>query len=300
MLLLVIIAFLSSPDSAEFQSGAEGNANPCSIPLTYRFGQIDPRFEIEKGELATIMSKVENIWSSPLNTDILHYDPDGDITINFVYSDVQKLTKNERIYSERIDNQREQLKTAKENFQNLKESFDRKLESYNKTLSQYREAVETYNEAVKGWEDRGELSNKEKTRLENVRSRIDDLERKKNQQYREVEALRKRVNYKGNRLNTLAAQENKLIENYNERFSGHKKFNQGHYIRRGNQEKINVYQFNDFEDLKVVLVHEFGHALGLKHGNDAQSMMYYLMNPQNQKEPKLSKEDIRAIKHRCF
>ena len=299
MLLLVIIAFLSSPDSTEFETTAD-NRNPCSIPLTYRFGTIDHRFEIRKDELAAVMKKVENIWSSPLNTDMLKYDPNGEITIDFVYSDVQKLTKNERVYSKRIDSQRGQLKAAKENYLNLKQSFDEQLDAYNQTLAQYRAAVAEYNQIVKRWEDRKSLTRKQKARLEELKSRIEQLERKKDQRYRKVESLRKRVNYKADRLNKLVDKENQLIENYNERFSGQKKFNQGHYIRQGSQEKINVYQFNNFDELKIVLAHEFGHALGLEHGGDPQSIMYYLMNSQNRKKSALSEEDIQAINSRCF
>jgi hypothetical protein len=46
-------------------------------------------------------------------------------------------------------------------------------------------------------------------------------------------------------------------------------------------------------------MHELGHAFGLDHGADKNSIMYYLLDSQSVANPVLTAEDINMIKLRC-
>jgi predicted Zn-dependent protease len=62
---------------------------------------------------------------------------------------------------------------------------------------------------------------------------------------------------------------------------------------------INIYQFHDESDLELVLAHELGHALGLNHVENPESVMYYLMEKQNLENIQLTTQDLQAIKNVC-
>ncbi|MDO8571218.1 MAG: matrixin family metalloprotease, partial [bacterium] len=51
-------------------------------------------------------------------------------------------------------------------------------------------------------------------------------------------------------------------------------FREGEYVRDSSGERINVFEFVGTTQLKRVLAHEFGHAIGLDHNDDSKSIMF--------------------------
>jgi len=77
---------------------------------------------------------------------------------------------------------------------------------------------------------------------------------------------------------------------FNEQFGESREFTQGDY----QGDKISIYTFLDEAELVRVLVHEFGHALGIGHVENSESMMYHLMSNQPT-IARLSVEDTQAF-----
>jgi predicted Zn-dependent protease len=65
---------------------------------------------------------------------------------------------------------------------------------------------------------------------------------------------------------------------------------------RNGAEKINIYEFESRSQLIRILSHELGHAIGLGHNENAESIMYYL-NKGTGLSP--TAEDIRDLKAYC-
>ena len=59
--------------------------------------------------------------------------------------------------------------------------------------------------------------------------------------------------------------------------------------------QIFIYEFSSIDDLRLTLAHEFGHALGLKHTQDPQSLMYPRIKVQDAKDFKLTDTDLALL-----
>lgn len=94
-------------------------------------------------------------------------------------------------------------------------------------------------------------------------------------------------------------QVNEYIILYNNKFRQIRNFQNAVYIDIEDQKRVNIYQFEDIDNLRLLLAHEFGHVLGLSHARNPISIMYHRMRLQNDKILKLTSEDLRAIQKRC-
>lgn len=278
-------------------SGAE-DSEPCGEPLTYRFDEIDSRFAIDEQQLSEIMSEVEDLWATALNRDVLEYDPNGKVAIRLIYSEEQRRTEDEQSFAKQIDAKQERIKTQRQEFQRLADSYKKREKDFKEELSEYNQLAESYNELAEKWEGQ-KVSDGQMSKLNRMERQIKKLKPEINRKQENLEFLRKRTNRSSDELNQLIDEQNKLIDTYNKRFGGSMQFDQGQFVKRGNNESIRIYQFSDHSQLKVVLAHEAGHAMGLQHVKNPESIMYQMMGEQNIFDLELTSEDISAINKRC-
>lgn len=94
-------------------------------------------------------------------------------------------------------------------------------------------------------------------------------------------------------LNQLNQRIDSSVKSFNQRFQP-RLFDKGSF----NGKQINIYEFESVEDLRLTLAHEFGHALGLKHNQDPQALMYPVMKEQNLQNFRLSAADLALLQVR--
>ena len=69
--------------------------------------------------------------------------------------------------------------------------------------------------------------------------------------------------------------------------------------RRFYGDEINIYQFQQKDDLKLTLAHELGHYLGFEHVSDSKAIMHYLIGDQDMKKLTLSPDDSEELSRVC-
>ncbi len=255
---------------------------PCEVALRYTIGTVDKGFNIDKAYVKSVLEDATHVWENSYGRNLFDYDAGhaptrfekyigkyfnrGNIVVNFVYDERQKNSDTTRILTSQIDN--------------TKKSADEIKRQFNELQSRYKQSVADYNDMA----------------LEYTRERG-----RGNITYQMAEAKRFEVNTLADEINTLIKKYNYLVSTVNTTVrtinkTAGKEFEEGQYVSDAQGERINIYEFRDRSTLERVLAHEFGHALGLDHNDNPQSIMYYLNSSKNMSP---TVEDITALKGIC-
>jgi len=249
----------------------------CPIPLAYAIGDIDARFELTEEEARVIVSEVESRWEDRTGRNLFTYEADAAFTINFVYDERQQLTEVEHTLREVLDRTETVSSSIRTEYEELLAEYEKLRGRYAEQVEAYENRLAVHNGEVAYWNNEGgappdifERLNKDERRLAGEHTALEELAA-------EINWLVDEVNRLGTEGNETVREYNDRVREYNSRFHHEREFTQGDY----HDGRINIYQFADLEELRLVLAHEFGHAISLDHVDDENAIMYYLMRGQD-------------------
>jgi hypothetical protein len=268
---------------------------PCSKPISYSVGEIDPRFGMSQSDFANIILQAEKIWKDPAGKNLFQYDANAQFKINLVYDERQQTTQESKAVEKQLNNLQISHDQLTREYNSSSATTKNRIDDYNKAVENYKEELDKYNKEVQSWNNQGGAP-------ENVYDKLKKEKKDLDNAYSDLEKQRKNINALIDQANSLAQKSNQVAQNYNNNLNTYKnKFGESREFDKGvyDGNSINIYQFNDNSDLRLALAHEMGHALGIDHLNQPQSIMYYMMGEQDLDNPKASSEDIGALKSVC-
>ena len=261
LILLMSIAWLFS--YRETLQSPLSSSQPKVVQ--YRIGAIDPRFKISEQELTFLSYEATQIWEKALNRSLFAYHPEATLKINLIYDERQER-------SEHIDQLNQVMDEKDAELNKMQQRLDEQL----KTLEHRKQILEQEYQQLKS--ERAEWSLSEFNSGENIQrvnKQIDALNQRRyklSDDYDTYHLNVKLYNQKIKEFNEYAEKgKNYTLQNPSRMF--HKGTYDGH--------DINIYHMNGKNDLKMVLAHELGHALGLSHNEDAKALMYPLVEQQD-------------------
>ncbi len=266
----------------------------CVTPLHYKIGTFDERFSISKEEAKEIIIDSEVVWESLTDRDLFVYDEDAEFTVNFVYDDRQVVVLDQHDTEARLNTVEEQNQKINAEFKALEATFIQKKAQYEEDVLEYNTAFNELNEKIDEYNNSDNPTQDEEQRLRKEQSRLEKEAQALDEEVKELNAMSDELNDLAQRGNVMVEVYNQGVQSYNTRFGNEREFTQGDY--QGNH--INIYTFLDEEELNRVLVHEFGHALGIGHVENDTSMMYHMMSNQPTASS-LSREDEEAFFATC-
>lgn len=246
--------------------------SPCDTPIEYSLGTIDPRFNVTENEFSTDIRDASKIWDSAYGKILFAYNPKSKFTINLVFDNRQALNNQINNIEGNLNQQNSNLKPQMSEYERRSLDFDRRF-------SEFKIQVDY-------WNNRGGAPPDEYKKL---KAEQDSLK----QEADALNEMAKSLNFSTSQYNSNVRELNSTISNYNQALA--ERPEEGLYVSDEKGQKIDIY-FNISKDETVhTLAHEMGHALGIGHVQDANSVMY----PKTNTVLSLSTEDIAQLNKAC-
>lgn len=268
----------------------------CQTPISYRVGDIDDEFRIGSSSVRGLLTDAVSVWERNTDKDLFNYSTSSpELIVNFAYDQRQERTQTRNEINENLSSLAESHDSLTASIDQKRQAYESARQTYEQIRQRYERSLDEFNERVNRWNNENVVPSDVRESLAAERDRLNDVRTS-------LEEIQVRLEQLRTDINQLAARSNKIAETYNqtantfaERFGGGRKFNQATY----SDNNITVYQFNERSDLRLALTHELGHALGIRHVTNPQSVMYELMKNQPLANITLTAEDKQALTNVC-
>ena len=261
------------------------------FPREYALGAFDERFGISRERFLQLAEEATKVWETAAGRDLFQYTPDAHLRVNLVYD-----WRQERLV--KALEERAKIDESGASFDNLRAEYERKApvamaaqRSYEESAQASRVHLEEFNARVNRWNEGENRSESESQYLQNRKVELDEEFATVEKKRAELKSLFDELNALAERINTLARKYNLEVELFNGTFVDQREFEKGLFDGRS----IDVYEFEKEDDLRITLVHEFGHALGMEHVDNPRSIMYRKLSAQDMREIRPTSEDLAQL-----
>jgi len=261
------------------------------FPKGYSLGSFDERFGISKERFLQIVDEAKKIWENAAGKELFHRRTDGLMRVNLVFDWRQEALLKAKEQRARIDENGYSFDILKSDYERKSSAVERERSSYDESAQAYRIHLDEYNARVTRWNG-GE--NRTESEMQLLQSRKTDLDQEQallEQNHTSLKTNVDDLNTLGERISALAKKYNLEVELFNGTYVNQREFEKGIFDGRN----IDIYEFDKEEDLKVALVHELGHALGLEHVDNPRSIMYRKLAAQDMHDIHLTGEDLTQL-----
>ena len=269
--------------------------NPCDKGLKYSIGVFDNQFNVSKEDFKKYVAESEVVWEKALGRDIFVYEPEADFKINLIYDQRQLETVQKQKTEFGLSAIEDVFKKLDVDFGVFKNKYDERIYSYEKDLNLFENRKDDYENEIAFWNSKGGAPKEKFEALEKERLYLNTEATRLNKESSSINILTSELNKLLKERNIKATEYNKVAESYNQKYNQSLEFNQAEYTGK----EINIYQFNNKKDLILALTHEFGHALGMDHVENAKSIMYYITGTDTETSLVLSAEDLAELNRVC-
>jgi archaellum component FlaC len=270
---------------------------PCSRPLEFSIGTFDSQFGVSQAKFMTDINQAGQVWSKALGKSLFEYNASGGLKINLIYDKRQQVTNELKQADISINGDKSAYNILNSQYISLVSDYKIQKANYENQLADFNAKQADYNKQVDYWNTQGGAPAKEYATLEKEKVSLNDEASTLNKTKDSLNSLVNQINDLVPTLNNLAQKLNLKVATFNNISSSNgESFNEGEYVQDSTGPHINIYQFDNNNQLVRVLEHELGHSLGLEHISDPKAVMYYLNSGQSEQ---LTAGDVAELRRVC-
>ncbi len=293
-LLLASALLLGLPGPMAF---GQTRARPaCLAPISYRIGALDSRFGISREDFGRAVEEAAGLWEGAAGRTLFVRGPKGVVAINLVYDNRQETTQRLIAVRAAVSDKLNEVNAIKSRLRPLQDKMRALEDTYSAQLSSYKRLQDEYNQTVTQWNGKGGAPEAEHLRLSNQRLALRKQEASLEEKRQELNGLADAINELADKHNGLLHRANDEADSFNKSTPSSLQFEEGRYIKQGREERIDIFQFDGETALRIILAHELGHALGIRHNGNPSSVMSPLIRADR---VALTAEDGEGLKAAC-
>ncbi|TVP86041.1 MAG: peptidase M10A and M12B matrixin and adamalysin [Thioalkalivibrio sp.] len=303
LLVTLALSALGITYPAAAQGGLWPGSAPvlCTVPITYRIGNVDARFGVDTAEFAAAVREAAALWDREIDGPAFVAAPRGELVIELEFDERQERWHARQEAEASLTTLRDRYDGLLAELEGHRATLREARQRHDQLASAYRNRREHYEAQSRSWH------REEDYRPGGARYRAAAVLQ---QMLLELEGLaeteeraRERFNASLAAVRSLAEDLDDKISRLNEQFSEHRGFDKAlfAYAHRGgiSRRSITIFQFDDRADLRQVLAHELGHALGIGHVADPAALMFYRVTSENRGLTRLAEADRAALADAC-
>ncbi|MDA3815453.1 MAG: matrixin family metalloprotease [Patescibacteria group bacterium] len=293
-LLAIITTIQSAPHYFDLPPGQPG----CDEPIYWKLGDVNERFPLSKEEFLATTFRSQLNWEKALNKKLFIYDQNSDFELKTLYDERQEMTYESQSLDEKYEEYEKEKTPIEQQYKSLQSQYEDLINQYEILTKEFEKDLREYEYSIKKWNKKRGAPPDVYDELKDKKDQLEKDQEKLEKLNNEINALVEKINSLANQLNIQADSINQEIETFKEKYGEPKAFTQGLYTSP--LDNITIFQFQAKDDLELVLMHEFGHALGIEsHVENPKAIMHYLMNQQDINNPQITQNDINAYNSIC-
>jgi hypothetical protein len=223
--------------------------HPCDSPITYRIDTVDPKFNLSRDKFVADVAEAAKVWNNSSGKNLFSYETGGKVSVNLIFDERQAQSNQINALDTQLNNQKGQL--------------DNQITAYKAQVADFKKRLSAHNATVESWNRQGGAPQDVYDQLEKERA---DLQKEADQ----LNSQAKKLNLSSENYSLGVGNLNNAINTFNEELTN--KPEEGIFM--GDKNRIEIYFNNNQPELVHTIAHELGHARGLDHNTDQNSIMF--------------------------
>lgn len=271
----------SRPLGADTVEQRVGSVLPCDIPLAWRLGRIDAEFGLRRADAKAAIEDAARVWEEALDRELFVHDPVSGFPVRFVYDGRQAAARELERAEEAHRAAGRRLVVRRRELAERARALERDRDAYHERMRDLERRVAVHNRELRGWNRRGGAPPDVREELERARDSLRAEHRDVTETWRALQRSARILRGDQEVLNAAVDEHNRRGDELRSRYSP-TWIESGSYREAADTEaggvvsvdrEIRVFRFRDPADLRLVIAHELGHALGLGHTDASGAVM---------------------------